>query len=146
MDNKTIPQKYPFKKNFSESLKLFFIIIRPAAIPEIPNERAVGVVAYRSMDALKKAQGDYGDKTMRAILHPNDFMDVEELIKRVNAKEADSEVKPSRKQFSEEKMTITHDIGFDGFKSGLLFAVDKYLKEKKDKEQMKELIKKCKEK
>ena len=149
MINKTITKKYEIEKDFKtrEKLRIFFLIIRPRNIPRIEHERVIGVIAYRHDEALEKIRKDYLEKnpSFESLLHEKDYIYVEDVLKVINVEgitiinvpEVLKDVKPDQ---------IIPTIGFEAFKSGLLFAVDKYLKEKKDKEQMRKLIKKCKEK
>ena len=130
-------KKYEIKKTFNEALKIYFLIVRPAIIPPIMNERAIGVVAYKVEDAVEKAREDYATPGMTAISH-NDYISVEDMLKKINvegitivsAPQSPRDVKPEKKP----------TIGLEGLKAGLLLAMEEYVKNKEDQEHLKRIV------
>lgn len=132
----TKQKRYDLEKTFKEKLKLFFMIVRPGNIPAIPKERAIGVIAYRPEEAIKKGTEDFApDKSGLVAIWKGDYVEMEELMKGAGMMKQEVSSQPQPKP-------TRKPMGKDKFKWSLQLAKDEYLTSQKDKKDLERIIKK----
>ena len=136
---KAKPIKYEIEKEFKEKLKIYFLIVRPANISPIQNERAIGVVAYKTDEAIKKAQQNWSAPGMVIISH-GDYVLMDEILSKVNVEGLTIIEAPQIRDEIQPGQIIQPRMGIQGFKEGLLLAMNEYVKEEEDKKSLKRII------
>lgn len=139
MEEQTIavkPEKYKISAEFTEKLKIFFMIVKPDSIP-IPQFKAVGVLGYRMQDAMETAKKTYlkDSPGFSVVGNSNDFAFIEDILTRVHV--AGITINPQVQVIKENDFSL---IGKDGFIAGLKMASDVYVVNQKDKEEIKRII------
>jgi len=130
--------KYPIEKDFTEKLKLFFMCVRSLPQNPLQVEKFIGVVAYRQEDAFVRARNDYGDPGLIVISH-SDYVLIEDLFRGINTGEIKA---PATATEMNILLRASKELSFESFKNCLLLSAVEYVKDPKDKIQLKNIIKK----
>ena len=122
--------KQPLKRRKDEELKLFFLISRPVQL-NIANEGIQVVLGFNLEEVIGKIK-----------IPPNMFLlfkgslPVNELLNKVQLNESVS--------FGEKEEIPPREINKERFRNNLLLASDNFVKDEKDKEEIKRIIKSLK--
>ena len=133
------PEKFKLKKDFEEKLKIYFLFVKED--PTIPHGQIIGaIMAYRPEDALTKARQDYPHKN---IFWQGQFVTIEDLLKMLYSEEGTITIKmePQGVSFQQENI-LPQKLSKEQFIQGLLLTIDEFIKDEKDKENIKEALKK----
>ena len=148
-----VPQesKFDLEKDFKEKLKLFLFLAKNDPQPPPREYKIVGILDYRSQDALPKAAqqskngfvyygGDYiSIDHLLSKIASSDFSDILKIEKDISITGGVEET-PSEKLFSAETL-----LGIDQFKHSLELVLDAYIKDEKDREELRKIIAKIKD-
>lgn len=130
MEQTSQSEKLNLQNNNPSPLKIYLFILREQEI-KIDKEKSAIVLAYDLDSALGKA---YQVSEGWNINYHGQNMPVKNFIDTIHLEET---ILPSAQ--SEEK------LGLEGFKSGLLLVADSYVKDDKDKVEIKRIINSIKE-
>lgn len=139
----TEEERIKLEKEFKEKLKLYLIIMRPIDSPAITVERAVGVLAYRPVDAIAKAQQIWGGEGIGTVYH-GDYILMEQLLSLLDEEEIEErkEKTKARKKKTSQKTENQPKMPLETFKASLLMVMNEYVEDEKDRKTLARIIKK----
>ena len=139
MPDKPTPQpkdKLELKREQSQDLRIYFMIARQPEI-KIENEKVIAVIAYTLEDSLIKAREEA--KTLNIIFH-GQSMTVSSLIEKLYL---DNIVSPQPDGEEKIEPVNLEKLSKEQFLAGLSMVLEEFTEEK-DKEVLRDIIKKIK--
>lgn len=118
---------------FKEKLKIYLFLITPPEIDIPPNIQLDGVLAYRIEEASQKIKPT--KPTGFRITYTGNYLYVDKILERVGGLKTG--------QFPQIVLKTSKGIG--DFKAGLLLMAEEYIKDEKDREDLKRIIEKIDE-
>lgn len=138
MDTQPIPtptEKLDLKREETKDLRIYFFIARTPEI-KVEQEKCVAVLAYDLENALIRASQEA--KGLGIVFHGQSST-VKELIEKIYL---EGVISPPTTEVIEP--VIKEKLSLEQFKSGLLMILEEYVKDEKEKVELKTIIEKLK--